>query len=284
MKVSVIIPTFNEERVIGNCLNSLGKQSFKDLEIIVVDDGSKDKTLQVLSELRVMSDELRIIEQDHVGVGVARNLGAKSANGEILVFVDADMEFEPDFIEKLVDPIISGQVIGTFSKEEYVLNKDNVWSRCWNINRNLPPERMHPENYPDTQPVFRAILKKKFEEVRGFGAIGYIDDHTLSDKLGVQAVVAPGAVFYHRNPDNLPEIYRQARWIGKSEFKRRKIKDENLMRLATIVRYSLPMSLLQGFYKSVSFMLPQFLIFKLVYDLGVEVSLIKSFFGEQKYR
>jgi len=62
MKVSVIIPTFNEERVIGNCLNSLGKQSFKDLEIIVVDDGSKDKTLQVLSELRVMSDELRIIE------------------------------------------------------------------------------------------------------------------------------------------------------------------------------------------------------------------------------
>ena len=176
-------------------------------------------------------------------------------------------------------------VVGwTNGSQIYVLNKDNVWSRCWNINRNLPPERMHPENYPDTQPVFRAILKKKFEEVRGFGAIGYIDDHTLSDKLGVQAVVAPVAVFYHRNPDNLPEIYRQARWIGKSEFKRRKIKDENLMRLATIVLYSLPMSLLQGFYKSVSFMLPQFLIFKLVYDLGVEVSLIKSFFGEQKYR
>lgn len=277
MKVSVVIPTFNEEKVIGNCLNSLDKQNYKDLEIIVVDDGSADKTLEVLSKFK-------ILKQDHLGAGAARNLGSKNANGEILVFVDADMEFDPEFITKLVEPIVTGKVIGTFSKEEYVLNKENIWSRCWNVNRNLPQGRMHPPDYPDHQPVFRAILKKEFDKVGGFSTIGYIDDHTLSEKLGLEAVVAPGAVFYHRNPDNLPEIYRQARWIGKSEFKRRKIKNENLMRFVALARYSLPLSLMNGLYKSFRHLLPHFLVFKLVYDFGVEVSVIKSFCGEQKYR
>ena len=284
MKVSVIIPAYNEEAVIGDCLLSSGKQTFKDLEVVIVDDGSSDKTLSILSEFKIRNLEFRILKQDHKGAGVARNLGAKEAKGEILVFVDADMVFDRFFIEKLTEPIIQGKGIGTFSREEYVLNKDNVWSKCWNINKGLPANRMHPENYPDEQPVFRAILRKEFQKVGGFTAIGYIDDHTLSEKLGVMAKVAPGAVFFHLNPASLGEIYHQARWIGKSEFKRRKVKDENLMRLLAMIRYSLPLSIINGAYKAIIFGSPQFLIFKIVYDLAVEVSLIRSFFAEQKYR
>lgn len=284
VKVSVIIPAFNEEKVIENCLNSLAKQSYQNLEVIVIDDGSTDETREKVTNLVSQINNLKLLKQDHKGPGEARNLGAKMAAGEILVFVDSDMEFENDFIERLVDPIISGESIGTFSREEYVINKDNVWSKCWNINKKLPVNKMHGSNYPNTQPVFRAILKEKFDQVEGFTSIGYVDDYTLSEKLGVLATAARGAKFYHKNPDNLGEIYRQARWVGKSEFKRRKIKNETLMKIIAIVRYSPIFSLINGIKDSLNYNIPQYLIFKLVYDFAVEVSLFKSFWKEQYYK
>lgn len=279
MKVSIIIPAFNEQDSIADCLQSLLNQSFENQEIIVIDDGSTDKTAEIAEKFKI-----KLLRQNHKGAGEARNLGVRHATGEILVFVDADMVFDKDFIEKLTKPIRDGKTIGTFSKDEFVLNKDNTWSKCWNINKNLPVDRMHPKNYPDRQPVFRAILKKKFEEAEGFKSIGYIDDYTISEKLGVLASVAPGAIFYHKNPDNLSEVYKQARWIGKSEFKKRKIKNENLMRVITILRYNILLSFLNGFIKTIQFALPQFLIFKIIYDIAIEISIFKSFFGEQKYK
>ncbi len=277
MKVSIIIPAYNEEKVIGQCLESLENQSYKDIEVIVVDDGSTDKTIEKVKGLQ-------LLKQTHKGPGVARNLGVKQASGEIVVFVDADMTFDSHFIEKLTQPIREGKTIGTFSKEEYVLNKDNVWSKCWNINKGLPWDRMHGKNYPDKQPVFRAILKREFDKVGGFSPIGYVDDYTLSEKLDSLATVALGAKFYHRNPENLWEIFKQARWVGKSEFKRRKIRREWIMRWIALIRYSLPFSLIHGSIKAIKYKLPQFLIFKIVYDLAVEISLIGSFLGEQPYK
>ena len=274
MKVSIIIPTYNEEKVIKDCLDSLSKQTYKDLEIIVVDDGSTDKTVEKVHGVQ-------LLKQTHKGPGEARNLGAKAAHGEILVFVDADMTFDKNFIEYLTKPIREDKTIGTFSKEEYVLNKDNSWSRCWNFNKEFPYDRMHPKNYPDTQSVFRAILKKEFDRVGGFSPIGYIDDYTLSEKLGIQADVAKEAIFYHKNPENLLEIYSQARWIGKSEYKRKKVKNEDLMRLFALIRFSLPFSFMHGIVGSLKYRLPQYFIFKIIYDLAVEISLFRSFFREQ---
>lgn len=279
MKCSVIIPVFNEQNAIKECLESLVKQTIKDIEIIIVDDGSVDKTVEIVKKFPV-----KLFQQSHQGPGPARNMGAKQASGEILVFVDADMVFDKKFIEMLIRPIRSNGVVGTFSKYEYVLNKDNIWSKCWNINKGLPFDRMHPTDYPDKQPVFRAILKREFDRAGGFDPIGYVDDHTLSRKLGFMAVSAKGAIFYHRNPETLKEVYDQAKWIGKSEYKLRKIKNEFIMKMISIIRYSLPFSILQGTINSIRFLLPRFLLFKIIYDLGIEISLFKSFTGEQKYK
>src|SRR3989344_4978653 len=177
--VSVIIPTYNEEGTIGACLKSLNNQSYKPLEIIAVDDGSTDKTLAKISNFlpRRQAGGFRIsnlilFKQNHLGPGPARNLGSSKAHGEILVFVDADMTFEKDFIKDLVDPILDSRTIGTFSKNEMVANYNNIWSICWNINRNVPKDRMLPPDYPNQAPVFRAILKKEFNKVGGFDATG----------------------------------------------------------------------------------------------------------------
>ena len=270
MIISIIIPTYNEKDVLGDCVESLGEQTQGDYEIIVVDDGSTDKTTEVLSDLRFKNYDLRIFKQNHEGAGAARNLGVKEAKGEILVFVDADMTFDKDFLKNLIEPIVGGKTLGTFSKEEYVSNWDNVWARCWNINEGWEPKRRHPKKYPDHQPIFRAILKSEFDKVGGFTPGGYDDDWSLSKKLGYEAVNADGAIFYHKNPDNLIEVFHHAKWVSK-----RKYKLGIVGKIYNLIVYSFPDSIWQGFWKSIFKREPLFIIFKIVYDFGAFLGILE---------
>lgn len=269
MKISVIIPTYNEKAVLEDCIQSLGDQTLADFEIIVVDDGSSDKTIQKLQNPKTPG--LKILRQEHKGAGAARNLGAKHAKGQILVFVDADMTFDQYFLEKLTDPIFQAKVNGTFSKEEFVSNWGNAWARCWNIQEGWVDKRRHPKNYPDIQPVFRAILKSEFDKVGGFTPGGYDDDWSLSKKLEYEAVSAPNAIFYHKNPDNLLEIFNHAKWIGK-----RKYKFGILGELVALVRSVLPASLIVGLLKSLVNHNLQFIVFKIVYDFGIFIGILEN--------
>lgn len=274
--VSIIIPVYNEEKVIRDCLESLSAQSYRPMEIILVDDGSTDKSTQIVKAFGVT-----LLEQNHRGPGLARNLGAKKAKGQILVFVDSDMTFEKDFVGDLVAPIIKGQTIGTFSRNEMVKNQDNIWSVCWNINKNLPKDRMLPQDYPNHAPVFRAILKTEFEKVGGFEASGqYTDDWSLSRKLGKDSTLASGAFYYHSNPSSLAEVWKQARWIGKNEF----ISGSLSRRIRSLILYSVPASFVLGITKSILGLNMYFLSFKLTYDLAVWTSVFKSFTGEKKFK
>lgn len=275
---SVVVPVFNEQEVIQTCLESLNNQSYKPVEIIVVDDGSTDRSLEVIKN---SSQNVKLLHQKHLGPGSARNLGAGEAKGSIVVFVDSDMTFDKNFIKDLVAPILKGKEIGTFSKNEMVLNPDNIWSRCWNINRNLPYNRMIPNDYPIEAPVFRAILKKEFDKINGFDTNGqYTDDWSLSRKLGKKSALAKGAVYYHSNPSSLKEVFSQARWIGKNEF----ISGSIARKLKSIIFYNPLVSLIIGAGKSITRQNYFFIIFKFIYDFGIWVSVIKSFFGENKYK
>lgn len=274
MKISVIVPTFNEEKVIGECLSSLLSQSVKDYEVIIVDDGSNDNTKEIIQSFSV-----KLYEQNHQGPAMARNLGAKHATGKILVFVDGDMVFDANFLKNLTKPILDDKTTGTFSKEEYVKNWDNVWARCWNINQNLSGKKRLPANYPDNQPVFRAILKSEFDKVSGFSKGGYTDDYTLSEKLGYEAVAAANAVFYHNNPASLGEVYKQAKWVAKREYKLGVFGI-----LVALIRSSLPFSKVIGVYKSLKNNDFHFLIFKIVYDFGVFVGLLEMIFTGKTYK
>lgn len=273
-KISVVIPTYNEESSILNCLNSLEKQSYKDREVIIVDDGSTDETLQLVTQYS-RGKPVKVYRQNHKGPGSARNLGAKHSKGEILVFVDADMTFASDFLEKLVAPIIFGKTCGTFSKEELVANPQNIWAACWTINEGWEKGKRHPKNYPDKQRVFRAILKSEFDRVGGFTPSGeYTDDWTLSKKLGYLADNAPGAKFYHKNPESLNEVFDQTKWIG-----RRRYKLGAIGKLVALLRALLPISLVVGVVKAILHKKPAFIVFKFVYDFGIVSGVLTSLAG-----
>ena len=98
VKISVIIPTFNEEKFLGNCLKSLKEQDFKDFEIIVVDNNSTDKTREVAKNFNVI-----LVSEKRQGVAFARNKGAKIAKGEILAFTDADTILPKNWLSRIFE-------------------------------------------------------------------------------------------------------------------------------------------------------------------------------------
>lgn len=97
---SVIIPTLNEEKFLPNLLVSLVKQTKKDFETIVVDGKSKDKTVSIARTFQTKLPRLQVIEASRASLPFQRNLGARAARGEWLVFVDADGELLPHFMAR----------------------------------------------------------------------------------------------------------------------------------------------------------------------------------------
>lgn len=94
MKVSVIIPVYNGEKYLEKCLDSVINQSYKDLEIIVINDGSVDNTLNILKEYQKKDKRIIIIDKKNEGQAIARNIGLSKATGKYVTFIDSD-----DFVD-----------------------------------------------------------------------------------------------------------------------------------------------------------------------------------------
>lgn len=104
--ISVIIPTFNIEAYIGQCLESLQKQTFERFEVICVDDGSTDRTVEIIKECMKEDPRISVLEMPHCGLaGNMRNEGIDHARGEYLLFLDGDDFFEPEMLEHSLNKI-----------------------------------------------------------------------------------------------------------------------------------------------------------------------------------
>lgn len=99
--ISIVIPVYNIENYLEKCLDSLINQTFKDIEVICVNDGSKDKSLDILNEYAKKDSRFKIINQENSGSGSARNNGLNNAQGKYVQFLDGDDYFEPEMLEKL---------------------------------------------------------------------------------------------------------------------------------------------------------------------------------------
>lgn len=102
MKLSVIIPVYNVEQYLPECLNSILSQSFSDFEIICVNDGSTDNSLRVLKDFEQKDNRVIVIDKENEGSGVARNAALEIAKGEYVYFVDGDDWLEDNALEQMV--------------------------------------------------------------------------------------------------------------------------------------------------------------------------------------
>lgn len=127
-KVSVIIPTYNRAKLLEICVRSVLEQNYRNLEAIVIDDGSTDETATLLESLAKADSRLSVLKQDHEGAQAARNFGYASSTGEFVSFLDDDDMWHPAKLEKQVAafrPVLDGVICQT------------VWFRDWPGDHNV---------------------------------------------------------------------------------------------------------------------------------------------------
>lgn len=137
--ISIIVPVYNVEKYIYRCLDSLVNQTMKDIEIICINDGSTDKSLEIIKEYALQDKRITVIDQVNMGVSVARNNGIKHVNGDFYMFVDSDDWIDLETCEVVYDYAIKNNadcLMFSYTKEfvghnvvNHIFNKDYfVWN------------------------------------------------------------------------------------------------------------------------------------------------------------
>ncbi|MCR5421897.1 MAG: glycosyltransferase [Lachnospiraceae bacterium] len=117
--ISVVLPVYNVEKYLPECLDSLINQSYKDIEIIIVNDGSTDNSEAICREYALKNKNIKLYTKQNAGLGYARNTGIEHANGEYVLFLDSDDVFKKELVENLVEGIDENRIdtcVGGFER------------------------------------------------------------------------------------------------------------------------------------------------------------------------
>jgi len=122
--ISIVIPLFNKEREVQRAIQSVLNQSISDFEVIVVNDGSTDKGPEIVRDINDL--RISVINQANAGVSAARNTGIKEARADLIAFLDADDEWEPDFLETILGLEREFPDCSVFATSYFLVNQDGV--------------------------------------------------------------------------------------------------------------------------------------------------------------
>ena len=164
-KISVIIPVYNVEKYLRQCMDSIISQTFKDFECICVNDGSTDGSLDILQEYAKKDDRIKIITQENKGLPAARNVGIKKSIGQYLVFVDSDDFIVQNCLETAFNKIIETSAdIVEFNYKFYYFKENRYESKIFPDSQKIKKDdtigTILQKSYEDT--AWRRIYKKEF--------------------------------------------------------------------------------------------------------------------------
>ena len=131
VEVSIVLPIYNVEKYLQRCLESLINQTFSNIEIIALNNGSTDKSLEILNHYAYQDKRILVINNENIGVSKARNIGIKKAKGKYIVFVDSDDWIDANMIETLHEAIIDNNcdlAICTYVREFANHSKEKVFN------------------------------------------------------------------------------------------------------------------------------------------------------------
>lgn len=216
MEFSVIVPAYQAQGTLENCLQALKNQSVDPgrYEIIVVDDGSTDETAQVAEQFGV-----RVIRQANAGPAAARNHGVRGAQGQIVLFTDADCAPAPDWIEHMTAPFDKPGVAG--AKGVYRTRQRGLVPRFVQLEYETKYARMAPRERIDFVDTYSAAYRRDvFLANGGFDTrfpTPSVEDQEFSFRLareGNTMVFVPQAAVYHLHDANLGQYWRRKFGIG----------------------------------------------------------------------
>lgn len=206
-RISVVMPCFNAAAFLEEAIASVMGQTHRDLELIVIDDGSTDGSVEIARRLaRESTRPIRVLEQDHAGPYPARNLGAALSTGEFLAFLDADDYWSEDCLERLHRALAGSQAVLAYCG----------WQKVGKASRASAP--YVPPDYESGDklsgflkggspwPIHAALLRRSvFEEVGGFSArMPIVMDYDLWLRVGVTRPIVrvPEVLAYYRFHDH----------------------------------------------------------------------------------
>src|SRR5690554_1445498 len=129
--ISIIIPVYGVEKYIAKCINSIKVQTFKNFEAILINDGTKDNSVEVAEQAIAGDERFIILHKGNGGQGSARNLGLDNAHGDYIAFVDSDDWLEPNYLKAMYDKITSEDAdicicgVNVLSEEEEIVKRFN---------------------------------------------------------------------------------------------------------------------------------------------------------------
>ena len=178
MKLSIILPVYNAENYLERCLDSILNQTFKNFEVILINDGSKDDSYLICEKYALKDDRIKYFNQENQGVAMARNQGLKVATGTHIGFIDADDYIEADMFQNLVNPFLSHNNLQVVIAHYKICNSDSntIPKTTLPINKVLDKnevvEYILQSYYKGGDPLVPALWNKIYDKV-------FLDKHNF---------------------------------------------------------------------------------------------------------
>lgn len=208
--ISVIIPAYNDKKFLPECLQSIYNQTYKNLQIILVDDGSTDKTSSICDNWEKNDKRIHVIHQARGGVSAARNAGLYSAKGDYISFVDSDDYLDSHFYEKMLKAAKENDADVVSCFERLIDKKGNtrisIWHEMNRVSDNIAflKEFLAQAN-PAVSVVWNKLYKKSFIDGISFTRGNFLESMLFNIEVGCRKGVfvwIKDRLYYHRVDDN----------------------------------------------------------------------------------
>lgn len=240
--VTVVVPVYNVEKYLDRCIDSIVSQTYKNLEIILVDDGSPDNCPQMCDSWAEKDNRIRVVHKKNAGLGMARNSGMEIATGSYIFFVDSDDYLDRNTVEKSVD-------IATSSQAQVVMFGHSDFDDYGNI---TPLKMKTDKLYFEGEELFNDLLSGLFVYDRGLGvrtgnkmfSLALFKDNNLQYKsereiisedaffvlqlfkyVKKAAILPENLYFYYQNPKSLTSTFRKDRQEKNNLFLLKSLKE-----------------------------------------------------------
>lgn len=219
-RVSVLVPCYNEERTLENCIFSLLRQDYPNFEIIIINDGSTDNTIKIAKKLAQMNSNIKLINKSNNGKALALNTGIEASNGDIIVSMDADSIFLSSTISELVKSFEDPSVAAV-SGNIRVANRDSFIGKQQAVEyiMGLTIQRSAFSYLGCMQVISGAIgafRKEVLYEIGGYSNDTIVEDMEITLALAYskyKIIYNPKAIAYTEAPESLNNFIRQRyRW------------------------------------------------------------------------
>lgn len=223
-KVSVIVPFYNAEKYLTECIQSVLNQSLQELELLLIDDGSEDRSREICEKAGERDKRIRVFCQNHAGVSNARNRGLRESRGDYICFVDADDTIETDFLCKMIS-LLKDESIGMgiclFKREESLTKTPNTSYDSRTIERrellNLIAADYEIGGYVCNK-IFRSRLIRE-QNLNFDESIGFLEDKvftfTYANRISYAALLGEKLYYYRLNQNSACQTRGYYTYRGK---------------------------------------------------------------------